>query len=125
MLRSALTEQWRLEAPGGSCPAEVPGSVHTDLMAAGVIEDPYRGLGEEQLRWMYDVDWRYSTVLSAPPPQPGERVDLVFGGIDTVGVVRLGVVELGRTFNMHRSYRFDVGSHLRGSPLPLTLTARS
>ena len=44
-------------------PAEVPGCVHTDLMAAGVIPDPYLDGNEAALRWMYEVDWRYATVL--------------------------------------------------------------
>ena len=46
-------------------PAEVPGCVHTDLMAAGVIPDPYLDGNEAALRWMYDIDWRYATVLDA------------------------------------------------------------
>ena len=38
----------------GTYPAEVPGCVHTDLMAAGVIPDPYLDGNEAALRWMYD-----------------------------------------------------------------------
>ncbi|WP_433306016.1 glycoside hydrolase family 2 protein [Actinoplanes sp. CA-030573] len=119
MRRTPLTEGWSLVFAGRAVPATVPGSVHTDLMAAGVIEDPYRGLVEEDLRWMYAEDWHYSRVLDVEPAVEGERADLVFDGIDTVGVVRLGGAELGRTYNMHRSYRFDVTPHLRGGPLDL------
>ena len=70
---------------------------------------------------MYDIDWRYAMVLdpgafSLAPTDPGEQVDLVFEGIDTIGTVRLrdgeDEVELGRTYNMHRSYRFDLSPHL-------------
>ena len=111
----------------GTYPAEVPGCVHTDLMAAGVIPDPYLDGNEAALRWMHEIDWRYATMLDADaldlgPPSPGERVDLFFDGIDTVGdrtaggsALRIGV-ELGRTYNMHRSYRFDISSHLTGRP---------
>ena len=115
-------------------PAEVPGSVHTDLMAAGVIPDPYLDAVEDALRWMYDIDWRYATTLDpslvAPAPaDSGERLDLVFEGIDTIGTVRLGdgenEVELGRTYNMHRSYRFDISPHLSGRPLDLEVDLRS
>jgi beta-mannosidase len=121
------------EAPG-TYPAEVPGSVHTDLMAAGVIPDPYLDGVEEALRWVYDIDWRYATVLdpglpALAPTGPGERVDLVFEGIDTIGTVRLrdgeNEVELGRTYNMHRSYRFDISSHLSGRPLDLEVDLHS
>ena len=136
MLRTDLRTGWTVRAVGGDpagrapeiYPAEVPGCVHTDLMAAGVIPDPYLDGNEAALRWMYYVDWRYATVLdpqnvTLEPPGPGERVDLVFEGIDTVGTVRLvdgtEKIELGRTYNMHRSYRFDISSHVRGEPVEL------
>ena len=47
----------------GTYPAEVPGCVHTDLMTAGVIPDPYLDGNEAALRWMHEIDWRYATVL--------------------------------------------------------------
>jgi beta-mannosidase len=137
MRRSELSSGWTVRTIAGdpsgrvtgSYPAEVPGSVHTDLMAAGVIPDPYRDGTEDELRWMYDIDWRYSTVLEVAPPEPGERVDLVFEGIDTIGTVRLRdggtEVELGRTYNMHRSYRFDLSPHLAGRPLGLEVDLHS
>ena len=81
----------------GTYPAQVPGCVHTDLMAAGVIADPYLDGHEAGLSWMYDIDWRYATVLDPrdlpmTPTGPQERVDLVFDGIDTVATVRLGAM---------------------------------
>jgi beta-mannosidase len=114
----------------GTYPAEVPGSVHTDLMAAGVIGDPYLDAGEEALRWMHDIDWRYATALGPlTPTDAGERLDLAFEGIDTIGTVRLRAgsseVELGRTYNMHRSYRFDLSPHLSGGPLDLEVDLSS
>ena len=134
MLRSELRSGWSVRAIGGdpsrrvpgTYPVEVPGSVHTDLMKAGVIPDPYLDAGEDDLRWMYDIDWRYATALdpggfALAPTDSGERLDLVFEGIDTIGTVRLqdgkDEVELGRTYNMHRSYRFDLSPHLSGGPL--------
>lgn len=142
MLRSESTSGWTVRAIGGdpprrlpgTYPAEVPGSVHTDLMAAGVIPDPYLDAVEDALRWMYDIDWRYATVLdpsvfALAPTDRGEQLDLVFEGIDTIGTVRLrdgkDEVELGRTYNMHRSYRFDVSPHLSGRPLELEVDLRS
>ncbi|MFB6718938.1 glycoside hydrolase family 2 protein [Kribbella sp. NPDC056345] len=89
-------------------PAQVPGSVHTDLLAAGIIPDPYLDANEAELRWMFGVDWQYRRPLALRPAVLGERVELVFDGLDTVATVTLGGAELGRTANMHRSYRFDV-----------------
>ena len=142
MLGIDLRAGWSVRAIGGDLSgrvpgtyqAEVPGCVHTDLMAAGVIPDPYLDGNEAALRWMYGIDWRYATVLdsSAVPlqsPAPGERVDLVFDGIDTIATIRLGNgpdrVELGRTYNMHRSYRFDISQHLTGRPVELEVDLQS
>ncbi len=140
MLRTELRAGWTVRAisgdPSGRLPgtyrAAVPGCVHTDLMAAGLIPDPYLDGNEAALRWMHKIDWRYATTLDADAlrsPSPGERVDLVFDGIDTVGVVRIGAgtngVELGRTYNMHRSYRFDISQHLDGQSTELQVDLQS
>ena len=99
---------------GAVLPAQVPGTVHTDLLAAGRIPDPYIDLNEKELAWIGRCSWVYSTTLPAPDGlTTDERVDLVFTGLDTFATVSLGGVELGRTANMHRSYRFDVGAALR------------
>jgi beta-mannosidase len=123
VIREELTDQWRLRAPQGPVPdgiraghsvsAQVPGSVHLDLLAAGVIPDPFLDCNERDLAWMHRTDWEYSTEFRASTVQPGERVDLVFDGIDTVATVRLNDRVLGNTANMHRSHRFDVTDALR------------
>ena len=79
-------------------------------MAAGLIPDPYLDSNEAALTWLHRVDWQYSTTFQAQAPQAGERVDLVFDGIDTVATVELNGDVLGHTVNMHRGYRFDVGA---------------
>jgi beta-mannosidase len=134
MLHTPIHEGWRLAAADGEAPeylagrllpARVPGSVHLDLMAAGVIDDPYLDRNEADLAWMHRVGWRYSTVFEAAAPHPGERVDLVFDGIDTVGTVELNGHVLGHTANMHRGYRFDVREVLRGGGNDLAVTLAS
>ena len=129
----AIVGDWDGRAPG-NYPAEVPGCVHTDLMAAGVIPDPYLDGNEAALTWMYDIDWRYATTLDPDAldlesPASDDRVDLVFEGIDTIGSIRIGGdahrVELGRTYNMHRSYRFDISPHLDGSSVDMEVDLQS
>jgi beta-mannosidase len=110
MLHTELRTGWTVRAINGdpsgrvpgAYPAEVPGCVHTDLMAAGVIPHPYLDGNEAALSWMHEIDWRFATRLDGDAfdlrsPSPGERVDLVFDGIDTVGTVRLGVCALRRS----------------------------
>lgn len=104
-----LTEGWILRHSDGTVdelPAVVPGCVHTDLLAAGVIPDPFLGRNETEVAWVGRRDWTYETDLV--PMNGHEQTDLVFDGLDTVAEILLDGRFLGRTRNMHRSYRFDV-----------------
>ncbi|WP_062076688.1 glycoside hydrolase family 2 protein [Demequina globuliformis] len=127
MLATSLTtvplhDAWTLTHTGGDAPddvtgttvaATVPGSTHTDLMAAGLIPDPYLSTHEAALAWMHLCQWRYDCTFDARAAAPGERVDLVFEGLDTVATVSVNGAEIARTKNMHRSFRFDVRELLR------------
>src|SRR5690349_8809995 len=109
---------------GMPVPATVPGCVHTDLLTAGLIPDPFLDRNENDVAWVGRADWTYSTVL--PAGSAGhERTDLVFDGLDTVAEIRLGDGVLGRTRNMHRSFRFDVTDALAAAPAPLTVAFTS
>ncbi|MDO0910905.1 glycoside hydrolase family 2 protein [Streptomyces sp. DT2A-34] len=107
-----LTDGWTLRHEGAALPAAVPGCVHTDLLAAGVIPDPFLGRNEAEVAWVGRRDWTYETDLTAASAHSAneqhEQTDLVFDGLDTVAEILLDGRLLGRVRNMHRSYRFDV-----------------
>ena len=136
-MKIALPSKWTVRAVGGDIPAadalgfelrdrdipaQVPGSVHTDLLAADLTADPYLADQEDRQRWIGHVDWRYSTTFDADAVDAGERVDLVFEGLDTVATIELNGHELARTRNMHRSYRFDVRDVLIAGENRITVT---
>ncbi|GAA3453254.1 glycoside hydrolase family 2 protein [Dactylosporangium matsuzakiense] len=95
-----------------SIPATVPGSVHTDLLAAGLIADPYVDDHELGLGWIGRTHWRYTTSFDWQD-DGFDRVDLVCDGLDTIATIAVNGHEVGATANMHRRYRFDVRPHLR------------
>ena len=119
-----LHDGWTLTGAGEEVAATVPGCVHTDLLAAGRIPDPYLDRNEHELRWIGETDWTYATTFDWRPDGE-EQVDLVCDGLDTLATIELNGVELGRTFNMHRSYRFPVKEHLREGKNDLTITFAS
>ncbi|MFF8973023.1 glycoside hydrolase family 2 protein [Streptomyces sp. NPDC014995] len=115
-----LTDGWILRHGQEALPAVVPGCVHTDLLAAGVIPDPFLGRNETEVAWVGRREWTYETRL--PDGVSGhEQTDLVFDGLDTAAEILLGGQPLGRVRNMHRSHRFDV----TGMSGPLTVRFRS
>ncbi|MEU1494196.1 glycoside hydrolase family 2 protein [Streptomyces sp. NPDC005776] len=101
-----LTEGWTLRHGQDRLPAQVPGCVHTDLLAAGVIPDPFLELNETEVAWVGRRSWTYATDVSHDSRH--ERTDLVFEGLDTAARIALDGREVGTTRNMHRTYRFDV-----------------
>ncbi|WP_444961959.1 glycoside hydrolase family 2 protein [Nocardiopsis sp. M1B1] len=134
MIRHTLHDGWRLSATSGpvpenvagrTVPAQVPGSTHLDLLAAGLIPEPYLDSNETELAWMHRAGWRYSLTFEADAVEDGERVDLAFDGLDTVATVELNGTVLGTTANMHRGYRFDVRDALRAGANELVVSFRS
>jgi beta-mannosidase len=90
-------------------PAEVPGSVHTDLLAQGLIPDPFVADNELQVQWVAERDWEYRVALPADANLLSqERIFLVCDGLDTLADISLNGQVLGHTENMFRQYRWDV-----------------
>ena len=61
-----LSGKWRLQNHDGSMvvkEASVPGYVHTTLLEAKVIDDPYSRNNDELYRWIDYDNWTYSTTF--------------------------------------------------------------
>jgi beta-mannosidase len=135
-MRSAVTSYrplhagWTLSgADISALPATVPGCVHTDLLAAGRIDDPYLDANEAASAWIGRTAWTYETTFERDAgdgvPPAGARTDLVCAGLDTVATIELNGVELGRTANQHRGYRFPAEGVLRPGANALKITFES
>jgi beta-mannosidase len=131
--RRPLHEGWTLELIDGTAPtgfpaapvaATVPGSVHTDLLAAGAIPDPYLDDNEAVTAWIGRASWRYRLTFDWTD-QSFERVDLTFDGLDTIATITLNGAAVAETRNMHRRYRFPVRDLLREGRNELVVTFAS
>jgi len=128
-----LAVGWQLRALDGPVPASiagvvveatVPGLVHTDLLAAGLIPDPFLDRNEHAVTWIGETDWEYSTTFEWAP-DGNTRHDLVFDGLDTFATVVLNGATVGSTRNQHRTYRFGIDAHLREGVNEITVTFAS
>lgn len=114
-----LSKGWTLHRVAGetpielpeSIPAEVPGCVHTDLMAAGLIPDPFVDDHERLLAWIGLCDWEYRLSFDVPTTPHAHRA-LVFDGLDTVASIHLDGVEVATVANMHRTHRLELDDAL-------------
>ncbi len=124
MHRLSLDGSWTLSAGAGplpddlegiEVPAVVPGCVHTDLLRAGLIPDPFDGDNESVLAWIGRTDWAYERTFDAGDLDRDDRWDLVAEGLDTFATIWLNGHLVGHTQNQFRSSRFDVVPYLRAS----------
>ena len=115
-VRYTLHEGWQFRQArlNNWYPATVPGTVHTDLMANQIIEDPYFRLNERGVQWVDKEDWIYETHFQVDAEMmQRDRIDLVFEGLDTYADVYLNEEKVLVADNMFRRWRTDVKRHLR------------
>jgi len=130
MLTTTPLAAWTLTAastvpvalPDGGLAVTVPGCVHTDLMAAGLIPDPYLDLNETLTAWVSQADWTYSTTL---PAIVAPHADVVFEGLDTVADLYLDDRLLGSVTDMHRTWRFPLGPGPAGRILQVRFRSKA
>ena len=99
---------------GAWLPATVPGCVHTDLFAAGVIPDPFFGDNEKTLQWIGRKEWVYRCDFTPPDSLLSHsRILIEFEGLDTYASVSLNGVDLLDADNMFRKWSADIKPALR------------
>eukprot|EP00698_Gefionella_okellyi_P014343 TRINITY_DN3979_c0_g1_i4.p1 TRINITY_DN3979_c0_g1~~TRINITY_DN3979_c0_g1_i4.p1 ORF type:complete len:684 (-),score=136.11 TRINITY_DN3979_c0_g1_i4:579-2630(-) len=87
----------------------VPGCVHTDLLNAGLIDEPYYRYNQRQYLWIAESDWTYTrqfTLTSDFVALPA--LLLVTEGLDTVATVKINDVLVGQGENSHLRYEWDI-----------------
>ncbi|WP_263091859.1 glycoside hydrolase family 2 protein [Curtobacterium sp. RIT-PI-V] len=131
MERTTLDGTWTVEAVHGPAQADahrepvaaiVPGCVHTDLLRAGRIPDPFDGDNEAATQWIGDTVWRYRRTFAWSGTSTEDRHDLVAKGLDTLATIELNGIVVATTANQHRAYRFPVGHLLRPGTNELVIT---
>lgn len=111
-----LTGRWQLQQARrrGMIPATVPGCVHTDLLAAGRIADPFIGDNELACQWVGETDWTYRRTFRVRPELLNSRRQLLrCEGLDTLARVYLGGRLIGSADNMYRTWEFDLTGRLK------------
>ncbi|MBQ6990896.1 MAG: hypothetical protein IJN58_07555 [Clostridia bacterium] len=85
----------------GEIPATVPGCVHSDLLRAGWIEDPYYEMNALKSGWVESYWWTYKTTFTPDPALRGRHLRLKLWGVDYHAVISLNGVSLGEHVGMY------------------------
>ncbi|MCC8173938.1 MAG: glycoside hydrolase family 2 protein, partial [Odoribacter sp.] len=110
-----LKEGWKFRQYnlGEWLPATVPGTVHTDLMANGKIEDPFYRNNEPTVQWIDKINWEYSLDFEVNSNiLNNENQQLTFYGLDTWCDVFLNEEKILSANNMFRTWKADVKGKL-------------
>ncbi len=92
----------------------VPGSVYSDFLRNGLMEDPFYRDNEDAAKELAEFDYEYVREFAVNRELLAcSRVELVCEGIDTLSDIYVNDKLLAVTNNMHRTYELDVKGLLK------------
>ena len=94
-------------------PASVPGNIQADLEAAHQLKPLWYGAGDPRMHEAARKDWWYRKDFQVPADFAGQRVRLVFDGVDHECDLWLNGRRIGRNAGMFRRFEFDVADGLK------------
>jgi beta-mannosidase len=123
-----LAAGWKVREAGAGewLAATVPGTVHTDLLAAGKIPDPFYRTNERVLQWIDKKDWEYQTTLDVDAATLAhDHIELCFDGLDTYADVYLNDALVLQLDNMFRRWTADIKAHAKAGKNTLRVLLHS
>lgn len=116
MKKIDLTGVWEMRPlkSNESIKATVPGSVMSDLLQNGKMDDPFYRDNEEIARRVSEEDYQYRRSFTVDRELlQWDCVSLISEGIDTISEVVLNGQVIARTNNMHHDHEWDVKPYIR------------
>lgn len=110
-----ISSSWQFRETGDQrwYPAKVPGVIHPDLLANGLIPDPFVGTNEDSVQWIEEKQWEYKTSFNISSEQYSyQKIELVFDGLDTYAKVFLNGKAILEANNMFRKWRIKVKENI-------------
>jgi len=123
-----IDSNWEFAKQGNAdfLPAEVPGTVHTDLIQNNLIPDPFFGTNEADLQWIGKTNWVYKTTFDKPENATSSFTQLLrFHGLDTYADVFLNGEQILSANNMFRTWDVDVSEKLKDKNNELKIQFRN
>ncbi|MBO9608648.1 MAG: glycoside hydrolase family 2 protein [Paenibacillaceae bacterium] len=104
----------------------VPGTLLSDLLALGAIEDPFYRDNEDAVLKMFDDDYEYARTFQVSADLLAcDKLAFVFEGLDTLAEVYVNGIHALSTDNMFRTYELDARTLVREGDNELRVVFRS
>ena len=88
--------------------AIVPGTVYTDLLRNGNMENPYWKDNEDAICSLMEKDYEYQCTFQGEETEDLSNAFLRFEGLDIVADIYLNNVHVGNAESMHRTWEYPV-----------------
>lgn len=89
-------------------PITLPGDVHSALLEAGEIPDPYFGSNEQAVMWVHDTPWTMERKFEASAEETGGYLTLTLENVDCIAQIFLNDELVAETQNQFIRYDIDV-----------------
>ncbi|MEJ7627869.1 MAG: sugar-binding domain-containing protein [Ferruginibacter sp.] len=94
--------------------ANVPGTIHTDLLQNKLIPDPFFMDNEKKVQWVDSVGWEYIKQFDLNEKIfESNNIELLFEGLDTYADVYLNGKLILQANNMFRGWKVDIRPFLK------------
>jgi beta-mannosidase len=123
-----LNRNWQFRQAGTATwyKAQVPGSVHADLLENHLIDNPLKGQQSFNLQWIEQEDWEYRSFFEVPTSvYTQSHQELVLEGLDTYAHVYLNDSLVHKADNMFEVHRISCKGILRPGRNQLKIYFRS
>ena len=113
--RIELNKNWTFQKHGYTnwTEAIVPGSVQSNLLRLGEIDDPHFADYEKKLAWIEEEQWIFKTNFKVEKQNKKQKFELVFNGLDTYAEVYLNGELILSADNMFRKWTIEVTEQLK------------
>eukprot|EP00494_Astrolonche_serrata_P032186 UN32455 len=89
--------------------ATVPGDIHSDLMKAGILGDPFYRFNDLNYRWVAYDNWTYSTTFNIPTEtMAGYNIWIVCDGLEVHTNIYLNNHHILEATNSFRRWLIDI-----------------
>ena len=120
-------DDWTVDNGTSPHPASVPGSVYVDLMAAGVIGDPYYGTNPDDYKWVgTNNTWTYNKTFTVSADMMKMRViQLISEGLDSYATVSINDQLIFTNDNMYQRNFVEIKKFLHKGTNTISIAFRS